>query len=527
MALCRYMGEWENTLPKVPRAVALGVFDGLHIGHRAVIASACGARDAVTGGALRATVLSMTGAPKTAAGRLLAPTREDALFETLGAEEWIELCFDKVHHLSPKEFVNTVLHEQLSARHICCGYNYRFGKGGNGDAQCLKELCEPLGITVTVVPPMLCEGEPVSSTRIRTALLGGEVELAARLLGYPFTVDFPVTEGNHTGNTWGTPTINQVFLPGYTVPKCGVYASLIVIDGKQHFGVTNVGIHPTVGALKSPQAETWISDFSGDLYGKNVPVQLIRFLREERRFDTVDDLKKQIPVDEKNSHDVLCGIGGGRAVLLDFDDTVQDRFAAVLEANRVLMERHMPYLPKEETEKRAWQMAQDNNGGYVNYTAFFKELFQRWQWEGVSSAEELLREFNLEFPRHVKLFDETTEVLQKLKQRGYRLAFITNGRGLVQHRKLDLCGIKPYVDTVLVSGEEGVHKPNRELFLRAAARLCVSPKNCVMVGDHPVNDIAGAQGAGMKAIYLNSVGRDEHPENVTEVTELRDVLNYL
>ncbi len=527
MALCRYMGEWENTLPIAPRAVALGVFDGLHIGHRAVIASASGARDAVTGKALRATVLSMTGAPKTAAGRLLTPTREDALLETLGVEEWIELCFDKVHYLSPKEFVNTVLHEQLGARHICCGYNYRFGKGGKGDAQCLKELCEPLGITVTVVPPMLCEGEPVSSTRIRAALAQGEMATATRLLGRPFTVDFSVTKGKHTGNAWGTPTINQVFLPDYTVPKCGVYASLTVVDGKQYFSVTNVGVHPTVGALKTPQAETWIFDFSGDLYGKNVPVQLIRFLREERRFDTVEELKKQILIDEKNAHDALCGDDGARAVLLDFDDTVQDRFAAVLEANAVLMERHMPYLTKEERKKRAYQMAKENNGGYVDYNAFFQDLFQRWQWEGISSAEELLREFNLEFPRHVKLFDDAPRVLQELKRRGYRLAFITNGRGLVQHRKLDFCGIKPYVDDVLVSGEEGVHKPKKELFLRAAARLCVSPEHCVMVGDHPINDIAGALGAGMKAVYLNSTGRDEHPKNVPEVTALCDILNYL
>lgn len=527
MAVCRYTAEWQNQIPAVPRAVALGVFDGLHIGHRAVIASACGARDVVTGEALCATVLSMTGAPKTAAGRLLTPQREDALLQTLGAEEWIDLCFEKVRHLSPKEFVHTILHEQLGARHICCGYNYRFGKDGKGDAQSLKELCKPLGITVTVVPPMLCEGEPVSSTRIREALLNGKTELAARLLGFPFTVDFPVTQGNHTGNTWGTPTINQVFLSGYTVPKRGVYASLAIVDGKHYFGVTNVGVHPTVGALKTPQAETWISGFSGNLYGKNVPVQLIRFLREERRFDSVDELKKQIPDDQKNAQAVLSGTTGEKAVLLDFDDTLQDRFAAVLEANVVLMQRHMPYASKQEQQKRARQMAVENNGGYVNYTTFFEDLLQRWHWEGISSAQELLREFHLEFPCHVKLFDETIAVLQELKRRGYRIGIITNGRRLIQHRKLDLCGIKPYVDTVLVSGEEGVHKPEAELFLRAAARLCVAPERCIMVGDHPLNDIAGALGAGMKALYVNTTGRTEHPENIPEVTKLQDILKYL
>jgi HAD superfamily hydrolase (TIGR01549 family) len=382
-----------------------------------------------------------------------------------------------------------------------------------------------LGITVTVVPPMLCDDEPISSSRIRSALSAGETEQAARLLGRPFTVSFPVTEGNHKGKRWGTPTVNQVFLPQYFVPKLGVYASLAVIDGKQHFAVTNVGVHPTVGGVKTPQAETWISEFSGDLYGKTVSVQLIRFLRRERCFESVEALKEQILADEKAARAALSGEGGERAILFDFDDTLQDRFSAFLETSVVFTQRHMPEVDKEEQLARAHYMTKENNGGYVNYSDYFKNIIQRWQLD--TCADDLQYEYQREFPRHVKLFEETVAVLQELKRRGYRLGVVTNGRRLMQHRKLDLCGIKPLVDVVLVSGEEGVHKPDAEIFHRAAARLCTAPSNCVFIGDHPVNDIAGALSAGMKAIYLNSTDRSEHPESVTEVKHLREILKHL
>lgn len=527
MAFVRYgEAEWKSKISPAPRAVALGVFDGLHIGHRAVIAAACGVADNA-GGFLRAAVLSITGIPKAATGRLLTPQQEDELLETLGTDEWIELSFSEIQHLSPQEFVGTVLHRQLGARHICCGYNYRFGKGGVGDVDTLKALCEPLGITVAVVPPQTMGGQPISSTRVRCALETGEAEQAARLLGRPFTVAFPVTEGNHRGRQWGIPTINQVFEQGYMVPRFGVYASLVLIEGTQYPAVTNVGVHPTVGGSAAPQVETWISGFSGNLYGKTVPVQLIRFLRGEQHFADVDALRAQIKKDEQEATAALRGAQGERAVLFDFDDTLQDRFAAVLETAEVLMAEHMPYAPAEERTKRARQMAEANNGGYVDYPVFFKSILERWPWEGLDSVEQLSWKFRREFPKHVKLFPETAQVLQELKRRGYRVGIVTNGGAMMQHRKLDLCGVKPLVDVVLVAGEEGIYKPEAEIFLRAAARLCTAPENCVFVGDHPVNDVAGAVGAGMRAIYLNSCRRDEHPQNVLEVSALHEILSYL
>ncbi len=526
MALVRYGAEWESKISPAPRAVALGVFDGLHIGHRAVIAAACGVADN-GGGFLRATVFSIAGVPKAATGKLITTQQEDALLETLGTDEWIEAPFSSLQQLSPQEFVATVLHRRLGARHICCGYNYRFGNGGAGDVETLKALCEPLGITVTVVPPQMLDGQHISSTRVRAALNEGDAEQAARLLGRPFTVAFPITEGHHRGRQWGIPTINQVFPQGYVVPRLGVYASLVVIDGTQHMAVTNVGVHPTVGGSPAPQAETWISGFSGDLYGKTVAVQLIRFLREEQRFGDVNALRAQIEQDEHKALTILRGEPSARAVLFDFDDTLQDRFAACLQTAEVLMQKYMPYASPAERAARARQMTEENNGGYVDYPAFFESLLQRWQWVGLDSAEELAWWFRREFPKHVTLFPETVDVLRQLKQRGYRLGIVTNGVAMMQHRKLDLCGIKPLVDTVLVAGEEEVDKPYREIFLRAAARLCVAPTNCVFVGDHPQNDIAGAVSAGMNAIYLNSCGRGNPPEQVREISRLQELLPCL
>ena len=133
----------------------------------------------------------------------------------------------------------------------------------------------------------------MSSTRIRTYLIEGKVQQARRLLGRPFGYDFAVQHGRQLGRTWGTPTINQPFPPGYILPKFGVYASLVEIDGKKYYGVTNIGIKPSVGS-DCVLSETWIPEYTGNLYGKKIPVFLLGFIRPERKFDNLEDLKDEI-----------------------------------------------------------------------------------------------------------------------------------------------------------------------------------------------------------------------------------------
>lgn len=511
-------------LPCVRRSVALGVFDGMHLGHRAVIAAA---RNVTSPSASipfpTVTVLSLTGVPKSG-GRLISEQQECEQARTLGVDEWLSVSFESVRHFSPQEFVDRVLYRALQAQVVCCGYNFRFGLGGVGDAALLKTLCEPLGIEVRVVPEVKRDGATVSSTVIRRALADGDPERARGFLGRPYALTLPVGSGDHRGTGWGVPTLNQLLPPEYAVPRYGVYASLVVLDGVQHRAITNLGIHPTVGGANAPQAETYVEDYSGDLYGQTVTVELIRFFREERCFESVEQLRTQIANDLRTAHTTLGG-DGGRAVLFDFDDTLQDRATAFLGAAQEMLRRAFPTLSADELTQRAQQMLEENCGGYVDYHEYFQRLKARWDWP--AEADALWQEFQRRFPFYTAPFSDAERVLRELKRRGYRLGVITNGVMPQQNLKLDASALRPLLDVVLIGGEEGVAKPSPEVFRRAAQRLCVSPEKCVYVGDYPPNDLVGAQRAGMVPLYLDMSGQDDRFPEVERITSLPELLDRL
>ena len=295
--------------PGKPASAALGLFDGLHLGHRAVIgaAAAQGLRTAVFTFSFDRPELVTK--PDFAA--ILSDTRRAEVFARLGVELLCEPPFSAVHDLSPREFVTDVLVARLGVRAIACGEDFRFGKGAAGDAELLSALCRELGLRLTVVPPVLRDGAPVSSTRIRALLREGRMPEAAALLGEPYTIDFPVAHGRQLGRRMGYPTINQIFPAGMLLPKFGVYAAVAEVDGKHFPAVTNIGVKPTLGGVDAPSAETTILGFEGDLYGRRVPVQLISFLRPEQRFDSVESLFAQVARDAGRAEKVA------RAAMLD------------------------------------------------------------------------------------------------------------------------------------------------------------------------------------------------------------------
>ena len=344
--------EGINTIPKRPRAVALGIFDGVHIGHRAVIINAVGVQ-LQNGKQLIPSVLtfcqSPSELPKDGAYELLTLRQKAAAFATLGVEEWIQADFEQLREFSPERFVHEILHDILDAKRVCCGFNYRFGKDASGNADTLRELCRPLGIEVVVADPVLVNDEPVSASRIRRLIENGEMEKAAKLMGRPFTFDFNVVSGQKLGRLLGSPTLNQPLPQNFARPRFGVYISTVEVDGRVMHGVTNIGIRPTVGS-NAPLAETWIADYDGDLYGRSVPVSLIKFLRSEKKFESVDDLKKQILYDAKQAKQAVFGTPDDsiRAVLFDFDDTLQERRCAFLKYCDFFFKKYFPNLPQEE-----------------------------------------------------------------------------------------------------------------------------------------------------------------------------------
>jgi len=277
------------------KAVALGNFDGLHIGHREVINNALSCQ---SGGVCPCALLfdehplSRTGgAPPTLMthGLKIERLRECGL-------EIVELRFRDVMDMPPETFVADILDAKLHAAAVCCGYNYRFGKGAAADTADLTRLCEQRGIRTLVSGEVRLAGETVSSTRIRRLIEGGEIGRANAMLGRPFAYKLTVIRGDMRGRTMNFPTLNQQFPAGTVVPRFGVYASTALVDGARRKAITNIGVRPTFGTSVL-LSETHILDFDGDLYGQAVEVELLRYVRGERRFGSLEELKAQITAD--------------------------------------------------------------------------------------------------------------------------------------------------------------------------------------------------------------------------------------
>ena len=285
-------------------ALALGNFDGLHRGHGLgqQKAKECALKAGLTPG-----VLLFDEHPKqvlTGEAPPLLMTGEEkcALLEKAGFTV-LTLSFRQTKDLSPRAFVR-LLRETYRVRVLCCGDNYRFGKEAAGTVATLRELCPTCEMQLHVVPDALYRGALISSTRIRAAVEQGNIEDANAMLLRPFSFQLPVAAGDRRGRMLGFPTINQYFLPAMIRPCAGVYASKVVLNGVCYPAVTNIGIRPTIGTGVF-HSETHILGFSGDLYGRQVRVTLLRYLRQERKFQDLDALRAAMTSDAAAAKEVL------------------------------------------------------------------------------------------------------------------------------------------------------------------------------------------------------------------------------
>ena len=301
MKIVRSLEEMGETAPS---SLALGAFDGLHRGHMAVIRRACAPGEG--GRRLQPAVFTFSRSP---AGNSAVLTGRDKerLLEDAGVEVLYSLEFSQVKDWEAEAFVEQVLFETCAAQRLCCVEDFRFGRGARGDTALLQTLCDRRGVELTVVPPVKEGGEKVSSTRIRAAVEAGDISLANRLLGRPFGFSLEVIHGNHIGTGLGTPTINQAIPEGFVLPRFGVYASWCRVGGEYFYGVTNVGVKPTVGSDRV-LAETWMPEFQGDLYGKRVRVFLLEFLRPEKKFGSLEELKAAIQTNGEQAKEVAAQV---------------------------------------------------------------------------------------------------------------------------------------------------------------------------------------------------------------------------
>lgn len=305
----RYYHKLDMEFPAQSACVALGLFDGLHPGHVAVIRAAVEEAKRLE---KRPCVFTFTngsrGPEAKGRGKLLSDDMLLSLLEELGVGCVVRPNFADFRDLSPEAFVEEILRKRLGAASVSCGKNFRFGKNAAGDEALLERLCGG-SPRVKVIPMVERDGGVVSSSRIREAIEAGEMEAANTLLGRRFAIDFTVVHGRRLGRTLGSPTINQPFHQGFVEPKFGVYATLTRLDGEAYASITNVGIKPTVGS-DCVLAETYIHGFSGDLYGQAVRVEFLRFIRPERKFDGIDALKAQILADSGTAAKIVAEAKG-------------------------------------------------------------------------------------------------------------------------------------------------------------------------------------------------------------------------
>ena len=283
------------------RVVALGFFDGVHIGHAALMSRVL---EIGADNDLIPSVLTFDAHPDSVISGNTVPLinspedRTDLIRREFGIDDIILLHFDKETSEIPWDrFIDQLIGE-YGASHLVAGHDFRFGSGGKGNTGLLAKKCAESGIGCDVIPEVLYNGKVVSSTYIRELISEGDIELANRLLGHPHVLTDIVQYGNRLGRRLGAPTINLNVRENVINPAFGVYATIVILDdGSRHIGVTNVGVRPTVDNTGRVTAETHILNYRGDLYGQKIRTEFHKYLRPEVKFSDMDTLKTQIRQD--------------------------------------------------------------------------------------------------------------------------------------------------------------------------------------------------------------------------------------
>lgn len=287
------------------RVLALGFFDGVHLGHGALLNKT--KERAASLGAVPS-VLSFDVHPDRVVFGQEVPligdtsSREEIIRRCYGIENVVFIHFSKsVSQMPWQEFAERLI-DELDAVWLVCGHDFSFGYKGEGTAEKLKEYCRQKGIGCDIIPAVVIDGQTVSSTHIRELLKAGDIEEANRLLGHPHCLSDTVHSGYHLGQKIDAPTINMFFPPSVIVPRLGVYATKVVLaDGGEYRAVTNIGVRPTVSDDNTVSVESHLLHYEGNLYGVPARVDFYKFLRPEQKFEDLESLSRQIKNDAEET----------------------------------------------------------------------------------------------------------------------------------------------------------------------------------------------------------------------------------
>ena len=285
------------------RIFALGFFDGVHLGHQALLRACAELAEELD---CETAAITFACHPQSLFSKSIPPliTALDDRLQLLKHHGADHVCAfpvtAEVMGTPWQDFLNDL--QDRGAAGFVCGDDFRFGRNGEGTAQLLKAYCEEHALPCVIVEAQTVDGVRISSSHIRSLLEAGETEEANRFLGHPHVLSGTVVPGRQLGRTIGIPTANLALPEGVLAPRFGVYACLACFDGEKHMAVTNVGMRPTVGG-RHITVEPWILDFDGDLYGKTVTLEFHAFLRPEQKFDSLEQLKKAIEGNAQQTRD--------------------------------------------------------------------------------------------------------------------------------------------------------------------------------------------------------------------------------
>jgi riboflavin kinase/FMN adenylyltransferase len=305
-----FEGLGTVTKPFTSSTVAIGAFDGIHAGHQAIIRSAVS--DAQKHN--RTTVVFTFDRhpaeilrPERAPEYLTTPAQRTQLIKDLGADVLVIARFDlALAHLSPTLFVRTILKDLLGAESIVVGSDFRFGQDRAGDVQFLQGVSAELGFAVTALDPVVIGDRPASSTRIRELLQEGDISAAEQALAHPYLLAGQVVKGRQLGRELGFPTANLQRSWRQVVPKDGIYAVRVLLaDGREIDGACSIGTRPTIEADGERTIETYLLDFDEDIYGAEMEIRFVKYLRPEVKFDSLDALKSQMAADVEQARRAL------------------------------------------------------------------------------------------------------------------------------------------------------------------------------------------------------------------------------
>ena len=284
-------------------AVAIGKFDGIHLGHRKLLSYILGQK----ADNMKSVVFTFDPSPEEfftghTVRQLFTRDEKRRAFKELGIDILIEFPLtEETAATAPEDFVKRILIKQIGADYIAAGTDVTFGYKGRGDQHLLRSLSKELGYELELIDKVRIDGSEVSSTRIRNEVSDGNMAMAARLLGENYSVSGFVEHGRHIGTTIGIPTVNVMPPDDKLLPPYGVYASRVHLGDEIYDGMTNVGRKPTISEKERVGVETYIYDFDSDIYGKFIKVELLKFVRPEMKFASIDELKKQIGSDLLNA----------------------------------------------------------------------------------------------------------------------------------------------------------------------------------------------------------------------------------